>query len=189
MEDLMVISQEKEVTPGLALETWNAQMEAQGAPQAGQQQQQQQQQAQTAVGFAPNGVPMMARTPSMQSMAMSAQAGAFPSPHVAQMQLPNGINGSPHFGYAPAMAASYTFPPGAHAMSPRQGAMAAPLMMAQRSQQGTNSSAASGTTSPTVNNKRRRSAAKGMEDDGGEVHGMQRMKPSPRIAKKSKPGG
>lgn len=61
--------------------------------------------------------------------------------------------------------------------------MAAPMMIPQHSQQGTNSSAASANTSPNVSAKRRRSAVK-MEDEGGgqgEVNGGNRVKASPRV--------
>jgi hypothetical protein len=37
-------------------------------------------------------------------------------------------------------------------------------------------------TSPNLNNKRRRSTVKGIDmDDGGEVNGVPKVKPSPRM--------
>lgn len=80
---------------------------------------------------------------------------------------------------------------GTHTPSPHQGNMAAPPMLPQHSQQGTNSSGPSANTSPQVNNKRRRSTVKD-EDGGGGPDGLlnqQRVKPSPRMTKKAKPGG
>jgi len=96
---------------------------------------------------------------------------------------PNGMHGSPHLqgGLLPGQ-----MPGGMGTPSPAQTHMAAPPMMPQHSQQGTNSSAASANTSPQVNNKRRRSTVKMEGDDGGAEVGH-KVKPSPRMPKKPKP--
>ena len=176
--------------PEQALDGWIQQYETEGGPNG------QQQQGNPQINLPPNGVPVGNRTPSMQHMQMPNQQ--FSSPNVSNLNLPmqNGIpmNGSPQIannpGLNPGLAPNMNMP-NSHSPSPHQGNMAAPPMMPQHSQQGTNSSAASTNTSPNVNNKRRRSTVK-MEGDegGGETNvAANRVKPSPRLPKKAKPGG
>ena len=160
MSDLISFAQEKKMRPETALEAINTQYENQGEANA----QQPNQQGNPQINLPPNGVQMGSRTPSMQNMQMPGAQGVnqFSSPHVANLNLPmhNGMpgamNGSPHLsnnsGLAPNMNMANS-----HTPSPHQGNMAAPAMVPQHSQQGTNSSAASANTSPQVNNKRRRS--------------------------------
>lgn len=169
MSDLMHYSQEKKIRPEQALEAMNQQYEA-------QQQNQQ------------NGVAQGSRTPNMQNMHMAQ--GNFSSPSVSNLQLPmqNGMNGSPHMGNNPGgLAPGNMNMSNSHTPSPHQSNMAAPSMMPQHSQQGTNSSAASANTSPNINNnnKRRRSTVKLEDGDGGGDNKM--VKPSPRMPKKNKP--
>ena len=177
--------------PEQALEALVQEYQTQGGPAA----QQQAQQGNPQINLPPNGVPVGNRTPSMQHMQMAnAQAGnQYSSPSVSNLNLPmqngmSGINGSPHIannaGLAPNMNMANS-----HTPSPHQSNMAAPQMLPQHSQQGTNSSAASANTSPNVNNKRRRSTVKLEGDDGGAdgSQGGTRVKPSPRMPKKAKP--
>lgn len=175
MSELMAFANEKSLRPEQALETLVAQYEAQGAQQNNPQ-----------MNMPPNGTAMGQRTPSMQHMQMP-QGGNF-SPSVSNLNLPNGMTGSPHLANNPGLQANM-MQPNSHTPSPHQSNMAAPMMMPQHSQQGTNSSAASANTSPNTNNKRRRSTVK-LEDDGPDGQNAgQRVKPSPRMNKKSKPGG
>lgn len=128
----------------------------------------------------PAGVPVMngqavpngPRTPSYGQFAMGA------SPHAAHLQLP----GSPHIG------------------SPAAGAMQAPGMQMQHSQQGTSSSGPSVTTSPAGQKRRRPSGVKPEEDTPGnaptpgagvQVNGVGgKTKPqTPRMQKKARVGG
>lgn len=138
----------------------------------------------------PNGMQPGARTPSMGNMQVpNAQ---FSSPNVANLNLPmqNGMpmNGSPQITSNPGLQPGM-MQPNSHTPSPRQANRAAPPMMPQHSQQGTNSSAASANTSPSINNKRRRSTVKLEGDEGGGDGGPgNRVKPSPRMTKKAKPG-
>lgn len=187
MSELMRFSQEKRLRPEAAIEAYVAQYE--------EISQQQQQQQQPQINLPPNGVPMQGnRTPSMQNMQMP---NTFSSPAVSNLNLPmqpNGISGSPHLSNHPGLSAPSSMNM-SHTPSPHQSSMAAPPMVPQHSQQGTNSSAASANTSPQVNNKRRRSTVKlegesgeGGPGDGGQAGG-QRVKPSPRMGKKNKPGG
>jgi hypothetical protein len=167
--------------PDQALEALVAQYDAQaGNPQ---------------INLPPNGMQAGSRTPSMQNMQMpqNGQQGAFSSPSVSNLNLPmqNGMNGSPHIGNPGNLGAPNMSMPISHTPSPHQSNMAAPMMMPQHSQQGTNSSAASANTSPNVNNnKRRRSTVKLEGDDGPDaMSNANRVKPSPRMSKKSKPQG
>ena len=167
--------------------------EAQGGSAA----QQQPQQGNPQINLPPNGVPPGNRTPSMQNMQIANAQGAnlFNSPSVANLNLPMqngvpGLNGSPHIAHNQGLAPNNMNMPNSHSPSPHQTNMAAP-MVPQHSQQGTNSSAASANTSPNVNNKRRRSTVKTEADDGAAEgsQGANRVKPSPRMPKKAKPGG
>lgn len=141
-----------------------------------------------------NGVPAGNRTPSMQNMQMpNTQGNQFSSPAMANLNLPMqngmaGMNGSPHLANNTGLAPNMNMP-NSHTPSPHQSNMAAPQMMPQHSQQGTNSSAASANTSPSMNNKRRRSTVKMEGDEGGGDGnpGANRVKPSPRMGKKAKP--
>lgn len=172
MADLIAYAQERKVRPEQALEAMVTQyQDQQGNPQGGPP---------------PNAMGMGNRTPSMAHMQMP-NAGQFSSPNVSHLNLPmqNGMNGSP--GMPPGLAASMSNMGNAHTPSPSLNHMVAPGMVPQHSQQGTNSSAASANTSPNVNNKRRRSTVKVEGDDAGE--GGNRVKPSPRMPKKAKPGG
>lgn len=184
MSELMHFAQDQKMRPEQALEAWvdqyNVQTGQPGNPQ---------------INLPPDGVQMGNRTPSMQNMQMQPnQQRNFSSPSVANLNLPmqNGVNGSPHIpnhpGLQPGMMSINS-----HTPSPHQGNMAAPPMVPQHSQQGTNSSAASANTSPNVNNKRRRSTVKdedlGGPPDAGPGPNQQRVKPSPRMTKKAKPGG
>lgn len=192
MSELMTFSQEKKLRPEQALEAWVSQHEAQGANG------QQNLQGNPQINLPPNGVPMGNRTPSMQQMPMPPnQPGNFSSPGMANLNLPGGMqpngmnnmNGSPHLANQP-QNPNLVLPAGnSHTPSPHLSHMAAPPMLPQHSQQGTNSSsAASANTSPNVNNKRRRSQVK-MEGDEEGAMPQQRVKPSPRMTKKAKPGG
>ncbi|KJY00450.1 hypothetical protein TI39_contig329g00022 [Zymoseptoria brevis] len=184
MSDLMHYSQEKKMRPDQALEALVAQYDAQSNGQGNPQ-----------INLPPNGM----RTPSMQHMQMpqNGQQGAFSSPSVSNLNLPmqNGMNGSPHMGNNPGNLGAPNMSMPNHTPSPHQSNMAAPQMMPQHSQQGTNSSVASANTSPNVNNnnnKRRRSTVKLEGDDAGGQDGMgnaNRVKPSPRMTKKPKPQG
>lgn len=180
MSDLMHYAQEKKLRPEEAMEALVAEYESQqnGQAQAG---------ANPQINMPPNGLPPGSRTPSMQHMQMSGNGPQFSSPNLGNMNLP--MNGSPHLGNHPGNLA-----PGmninSHTPSPHLSNMAAPPMVPQHSQQGTNSSVASENTSPNMNNsnKRRRSTVKMEGDDGGgaETNGN-RVKPSPRMSKKAKP--
>nr|POE96422.1 transcriptional activator ptab [Quercus suber] len=175
MADLMSFSQEHKLRPERALEELVKQYDNQGVNGNPQ------------IHLPPNGVPVGQRTPSMQSMHMPP--GNFSSPAMANMHLPNGMNGSPHIAHNTGLQPGMGMQPNSHTPSPHQSNMAAPSMMAQASQQGTNSSAASVNTSPQVNNKRRRSTVKLEDDNPGGPESGNRVKPSPRLNKKSKPGG
>ena len=71
--------------------------------------------------------------------------------------------------------------------SPAPGHMQAPGMALQQSQQGTSSSGPSANTSPNVSNKRRRASVKAEEEVTGQPNGVQnKVKPSPRMAKRNK---
>lgn len=189
MSELMHFSQDQKLRPEQALEAWLAQNESGG---------QQQQGGAPQIHLPPNGVQQMGnRTPSMQHMQMPGGPGGpqgnFSSPSVSNLNLPmqNGMNGSPHIANNPGLAPN-NMNMGSHTPSPHISNMAAPPMVPQHSQQGTNSSAASANTSPQVNSKRRRSQVKLEDDSTGPEGGMapsQRSKPSPRVGKKAKPGG
>lgn len=181
MSDLMHYAQEKKLRPDQALEALVSQYESLPNGQA-------QQGGNPQINLPQNGVPAGSTTPNMRNMQMpqNGQPGNYSSPSMANMAIP--MNGSPHLGNHPGnlginMANSHT-------PSPHQSAMSAP-MMGQHSQQGTNSSVTSENPSPNVNanNKRRRSTVKLEGDDGGgaEVNNANRVKPSPRMSKKSKP--
>lgn len=179
--------------PEQALDALVQDYETRGGPAA----QQPNQQGNPQINLPPNGVPVGNRTPSMQNMQVpGAQAGTqFSSPSVSNLNLPmqngmSGINGSPHIANNPGLAPNMNMP-NSHTPSPHQSNMAAPPMVLQHSQQGTNSSAASANTSPNVNAKRRRSTVKLEGEDGGAdgSQGANRVKPSPRMPKKAKPGG
>lgn len=186
MSDLMHFSQDKKIGPEQAMEILAAQYESQsngGNPQ---------------INYPQAGQGPDARTPSMQNMQMGQNGQAFTSPSVANLNLPvqaNGMNGSPHLGNNPGNLAPNMGMANSHTPSPHQSNMAAPSMMPQHSQQGTNSSVASANTSPNVNNnnnKRRRSTVKLEGDDVGGMDGnsnANRVRPSPRMSKKAKPQG
>lgn len=188
MSDLMWYSIEKKVRPEGAMEALNASYDSQGGQGA---------QGNPQINLPPNGAPQGARTPSMQNMQMppNGQQGNFSSPSVSNLNLPmqNGMNGSPHMGNHPGnLTAPNMGMPNSHTPSPHQSNMAAPPMMPQHSQQGTNSSVASANTSPNINNnnKRRRSTVKteGPDGEGGDGNpNANRVKPSPRMTKKAKP--
>lgn len=172
--------------PEQALEALVAQYEAQ--PNGGNPQ----------INYPQTGGAPDSRTPSMQQMQMAQNGQAFSSPSVANLNLPmqaNGMNGSPHLGNNPGNLAPNMNMANSHTPSPHQSNMAAPNMMPQHSQQGTNSSVASANTSPNVNNnnnKRRRSTVKLEGEDGGGPDGnsnANRIRPSPRMSKKAKPQG
>jgi hypothetical protein len=181
MEELMIFAQENKLRPNNALDELVARYERTGAtnPQIN---------LPPGQGATPNGMaPGAQGTPRMGNMGMPGQPGFQSSPSVPNMNLPmqpNGIHGSPHHqggGLLPGQ-----MPGGMGTPSPAQTHMAAPPMMPQHSQQGTNSSAASANTSPQVNNKRRRSTVK-MEGEDGGADGGHKVKPSPRMPKKPKP--
>lgn len=152
------------------------------------------------------GMPPGSHTPNQNHMQLPQQGNPnFSSPSISSIGLPihmtNGMmNGSPHIGQHPGLPQQH---PGMqhmqhlqmmqmqqnHTPSPAQSHMAAPSMIPQHSQQGTNSNASnvnSANTSPQVNNKRRRSQVK-MEMDGmGDGEPVPQrvkpsVKPSPRI--------
>ncbi|EME88029.1 uncharacterized protein MYCFIDRAFT_213115 [Pseudocercospora fijiensis CIRAD86] len=179
MSDLMHYAQDKKMRPEQALEALVAQYESQpnGQSQPGNPQ----------INLPPNGVPQGSTTPNMRNMQMPQNGQAFSSPSMGNMQM--SMNGSPHLGNTPGtLGAPNMGMPNSHTPSPHQSSMTAPQMMPQHSQQGTNSSVASENTSPNVNNnKRRRSAVKVEGDDGGSDANANRVKPSPRMAKKPKP--
>ena len=192
MSELMYFAQEKKLRPEQAIEALVAQYDSQPngmPPQGGYPQ----------IAFPPNGM-AQARTPSMGNMQMqqNGQPGAFSSPSMSHLNLsmqPNGMNGSPRLGNHPGNLAPNMNMVNSHTPSPHQSNMAAPSMVPQHSQQGTNSSAASANTSPNVNannSKRRRSTVKLEGEDGGGADGNTnanaRVKPSPRMSKKAKPG-
>ena len=198
MSELICFAQERDLRPIDATDALVTQYDTQGQ-QAGQQQQQPQQQQGNPQIKLPtaNGVPMGARTPSMGNMQMPNQ---YSSPSVSNLSLPmqngmpGGLNGSPHISNNPGLTAPNMAmkASNSHTPSPHQSNMAAPPMMPQLSQQGTNSSAASANTSPHVSSKRRRSQAgvkiEGDEGGGdGNQQGGGRVKPSPRTGKKMKP--
>jgi hypothetical protein len=142
------------------------------------------------INLPPNGVPMGNRTPSMGNMPMPNHPNhQFSSPAMSNLTAPM-MNGSPHISSNPGLAPNMNLP-NSHTPSPHQSNMAAPQMLPQHSQQGTNSSAASANTSPNVNNnKRRRSTVKMEGDDPGGGDGpAAKVKPSPTMRKKNKPGG
>lgn len=181
MSELFNYAAEKELRPEQAMEQLVQQYEQNNAnPQPGNNPQ---------INF-PNGMQPGARTPSMGNM--QAPNAQFSSPNVSNLNLPmqNGIpmNGSPQITSNPGLQPGM-MQPNSHTPSPRQTNRAAPPMMPQHSQQGTNSSAASANTSPSINNKRRRSTVKLEGDEGGGDAGPgNRVKPSPRMTKKAKPG-
>lgn len=183
MADLIALAQERKLGPEQALEAIVAQYESQGGPTGMPQ-------GNPQINLPPNGVGMGSRTPSMQNMQMpNMQGGQFSSPSVSNLGLPmqNGMmNGSPHIANNAGLAPGAMNMSNSHTPSPHQSNMAAPAMMPQHSQQGTNSSAASANTSPNVNNKRRRSTVKLEGDEEGP--NATRVKPSPRNPKKGKPG-
>lgn len=180
MQDLMLFAQEKNLPPSNAIDQLASEYEKSGQsnPQIN---------LPPGQGGTPNGMaPGAQGTPRMGNMPMPGQPGFQGSPSVPSMNLPmqpNGVHSSPHLqgGLAPGQG-----PGGMGTPSPAQTHMAAPHMMPQHSQQGTNSSAASANTSPQVNNKRRRSTVKVEGDDGAGEAGH-KVKPSPRMPKKPKP--
>lgn len=182
MSDLMHYAQEKKMRPEQALEALVAQYESQTNGQSHQG-------GNPQINLPPNGVPQGSTTPNMRTMQMPQNGQVFNSPSMGNMQMP--MNGSPHLGNTPgALGAPNMGMPNSHTPSPHQSNMAAPQMMPQHSQQGTNSSVASENTSPNINNnKRRRSTVKLEGDDGGgDINtANNRVKPSPRMAKKPKP--
>lgn len=187
MVDLIGFAQDKKIRPDQAVDALNLQYETQGGPNG--------QPGNPQINLPVNGVlPAGNRTPSMGHMQMTNAQGQFVSPSVSHLNLPmqngmNGMNGSPHIANNMGLVPNLNMPH-SHTPSPHQSNMAAPQMMPQHSQQGTNSSAASANTSPNVNNKRRRSTVK-LEGDDGATDGPQgnnRVKPSPRMPKKAKPG-
>lgn len=192
MNDLVGFAGDSNLRPSQALDQLVRTYERE--QQMAQQQQQQSQQQQDAAGNGGGGNPQINlpngnRTPSMGNMAMPGQPNHFASPAMSNMSGPL-MNGSPHIPHIPGLAPGGLNMPNSHTPSPHQSNMAAPPMIPQHSQQGTNSSAASANTSPNVNNKRRRSTVKMEGDDGGGEGGpAPRVKPSPRIGKKGKPGG
>lgn len=142
-------------------------------------------------------------TPNQNHMQLPPQGTPnFSSPSVPNMNLPahmtNGMmNGSPHIGH-PGLPGHHggmqhmqhlqmmqqMGQHGNHTPSPAQTHMAAPPMMPQHSQQGTNSNASvvnSANTSPQVTGKRRRSQIKLELDGMGDEPASQRVKPSPRM--------
>ena len=121
--------------------------------------------------------------PSMPQRAPGLQGpNQFASPAMTHLGLPNA--GSPHVGGP------------VHTPSPAQTHMAGPVAMVhQQSQQGSNMSGSQGTsanTSPNVTNKRRRpSAVKQEGEEGGaDLNGItnSKVKQSPRVGKRQKPG-
>lgn len=184
MNELISFAEDQKMRPAQALDALVAQYDRDGPPNVHPQMNNPQ------LHFPPNGIPMGNRTPSMGNMAMPGGNQQQFSPAMANLNAPM-MNGSPHMlnhsGLAPNMVNSHT-------PSPHQSNMAAPQMMPQHSQQGTNSSAASANTSPNVNNKRRRSTVKMEGDEGGGAEGgppsgAGRVRPSPQMKKKAKPGG
>ena len=110
-------------------------------------------------------LPPGARTPSGMGQPGIAQNHQFMSPAMANSLLPGAtMNGSPHL-----MHQTHTPSPASHASH---------AMVAQHSQ---SSNTASVNTSPNVTNKRRRSTAKVEDDGGGDMNGVPKVKPSPRI--------
>lgn len=179
MNELISFAEDQKLRPSQAMDALVAQYEREGPPHPHPHQQMNNPQ----INLPPNGIPMGNRTPSMGNMAMPQQ---FSSPAMANLNAPM-VNGSPHIPMNMNM-------PNSHTPSPHQSNMPAPQMMPQHSQQGTNSSAASTNTSPNVNNKRRRSTVKMEGDDGGggdagPASGAGRVRPSPQMKKKAKPGG
>lgn len=167
------------LTPAQSLDSLLASLPKQPAQQPNQQQGNMQPNQAQMMQQRQQNIPPGSRTPSG-----TGQPGApnhqFMSPAMANLGLPNAINGSPHL-----MQTNHT-------PSPAQ----THGLVNQHSQQGTNSSAtASANTSPNVTNKRRRSAVKMETDDGGgaEVNGAgggggQKVKASPQIRKRVKNG-
>ena len=187
----MAFAQDKRLRPDAAIDALVTQYQREGGPEG----QQMSQQGNPQINLPPNGVPVGNRTPSMQHMQIPNAQGQFSSPSMSNLGLPmqNGIpgmNGSPHIANNPGLAPNMNMV-NSHTPSPHQSNMAAPPMVPQHSQQGTNSSAASANTSPNVNNKRRRSTVKMEGDEGGgdSSQGANRVKPSPRMGKKAKPAG
>lgn len=203
MRDLMDYAQKNELRPSDALNALVTTYDDQQPPNQQQGQGQQPQQGQ------PNHaqLAMMQRngmgqgTPSQAHMQLpQGQQQNFSSPMISTMSLPMhmnggmGLNGSPHIAQHPGLPGANLAPNHNlnlgqnHTPSPAQAHMAAPPMMPQHSQQGTNSSAASTNTSPNMNNKRRRSQVKMEEGDGGggDINGPQnqRVKASPRVGGK-----
>jgi hypothetical protein len=180
MSDLMHAAQEKKMRPEEALEALVAEYESQSNGQT-------QQGGNPHINL-PHGVPPGARTPGMANMQMPPNGQQYSSPNVSHMNLP--MNGSPHLANNPGNLAPGMHMANAHTPSPHQSNMAAPMMVPQHSQQGTNSSVTSENTSPNINNnnKRRRSTVKVEGDDGGGMdQNVNRVKPSPRMSKKPKP--
>ena len=201
MAELMSYAQERRLRPEQALESFAQQID-------------QSQSGHGPVNFVPNGLPFGGARPL--SMAQAQISGPPPPPSHMPQQMPghfsspstshvnhtmqNGTAGSPRLpsaGHPPGHANPAALAGGpAGTSSPHQNHMAAPLMVPQHSQHGTNSSVASANTSPSVNNKRRRSTVKiepdeggGGGDTGGPLPPGGRVKPSPRMTKKAKPGG
>lgn len=110
----------------------------------------------------PQAMPQGARTPSGMGQGPPRQ---FMSPAMANSLLPNAaMNGSPHL-----MQHNHTPSP------------ASLPMQAQHSHQGSSTTASVNTSPNVTTNKRRRSTAKIEPDEGGEMNGTVKVKPSPRI--------
>lgn len=199
MQDLMAHSQEKSLRPMDAVRSYTASFEEptsnpQQNPGMQAQQQFQQNQMQMNMQRAGNGpFPMGNRTPMQPHMQLPPGQQANFSPAMSQMGIPmnhlNGpmpMNGSPHIahqqGLPGGLMPNHNLNLGpTHTPSPHQSNMAAPPMIPQHSQQGTNSSAASANTSPNTAQKRRRSQVKAESDDIGDGNGGPRVKASPRV--------
>lgn len=193
MQDLMHFAQDRSLRSNAAMDALTSEYERQ--PNMGGGTSNPQANLQGNAQLPSGGTPRMASMGKPPNFHQSGAPGFVnSSPGMPNMNLPmqpNGaMNGSPHIGNlaAPGMP-GHAGQMGMMGMaSPAQTNMAPP-MVPQLSQQGTSSSAASANTSPQVNNKRRRSTVKAEEDGGGGgVGGDAKVKPSPRLGKKAKPG-
>jgi hypothetical protein len=150
-------------------------------PAMQQQHQQQQQQQQPGPQQGQMNGPQAARTPGGGPYMAGPYAA---SPHMANLGLPNAMNGSPHMGTPMGLPGGSV---GAHTPSPATSHMGAPGMVSQHSQQGTPIATGTAGASPNISNKRRRSTVKA-EDDGADVNGVgaARVKASPRVPSNKK---
>jgi hypothetical protein len=178
MQDLMAYykensAQNPNLNPAEAMKTWVAQQMATnpalmqgGANPTGQNPQMIQQQGLQQGQNVPPGI----RTPSGTGQPGGGANHQFMSPAMANLALPNAMNGSPHL-----MQNHTPSPAGGHPMA------------AQHSQQGTNSNP-SANTSPNVSNKRRRSTVKVDEDGSADLNGAptNKVKASPRVGSGAK---